>query len=435
MTGPTPLSRRHVLAGLGASSVLLPLASQAAPLAAADFGVLAGVEEDQTARLEEALRAARSSGAVLYLPPGPLAVADLAIPGNVVVEGVPGSTRLTNSGSGGVATIRNADFVILRHIGFAGVASGPLLHVEAGESITLDHCSFAGGSDIGLSILDAALTITECDFADHPDAAIHSMNSRGLTVRGNRIARCGNAGIRIWRAESGPDRSIVVGNRISQIDWRGGGNGENGNGINVFKADEVIIADNHIADCAFTAVRLNSTNNTQISGNTCLRSREVAIFSEFAFSGSIIANNIVDGAGCGISMTNFNEGGYLAVCSGNIVRNILPSSPVNPDISPVGIFAEADVAVTGNAIERVPGIGIVAGYGTYLRNVLIADNVVTATHIGIGVSVVDGAGTVQIGDNIIHDALEHELVGLAWSDVVETDLRTNAAQYGHVVLR
>ncbi len=62
------------------------------------------------------------------------------------------------------------------------------------------------------------------------------------------------------------------------------------NGINIFRADEVIVSGNHISDCAFSAVRLNATNNTHITGNTCLASGEVAIFSEFSFTGSVIAN-------------------------------------------------------------------------------------------------------------------------------------------------
>jgi hypothetical protein len=39
----------------------------------------------------------------------------------------------------------------------------------------------------------------------------------------------------------------------------------------------------------------------------------------------VIANNIVDGAAQGISMTNFDSSGPLATCTGNIVRNIYPS--------------------------------------------------------------------------------------------------------------
>ena len=321
---------------------------------------------------------------------------------------------------------------MLRDIGFASGAAA--LTIEASDDITLERCRFRG-AEIGVAISDAGVTITDCRFTELGDAAIHAMDSRGLLISGNRIDYCGNAGIRIWRSESGADGSIVTGNRISDIDWRGGGNGENGNGINIFKADEVIIADNHIADCAFTAVRLNSTNNSQVSGNTCLRSGEVAIFSEFAFSGSIIANNIIDGAATGISITNLDQGGQLAVCSGNIVRNITPVSAVNPDTIPIGIYAEAETAITGNVVQNVPGLAIMAGYGTFLRNVLISGNVVYASNIGIGVSVVDGTGPVLIADNMIHDPLNYAVVGLAWTEVVETDLLANAAKYPNVTVK
>ena len=47
----------------------------------------------------------------------------------------------------------------------------------------------------------------------------------------------------------------------------------------------------------------------------------MAIYSEFGFEGAVIADNVVDGAGNGISVTNFNEGGRLASVRGNIVRN------------------------------------------------------------------------------------------------------------------
>ena len=123
---------------------------------------------------------------------------------------------------------------------------------------------------------------------------------------------------------------------------------------------------------------MNSGRDTQIRGNTCLRSGEVAIFSEFAFSGSIVADNIIDGAATGISITNLDSGGRLATCTGNIVRNIAPSSATNPDTRPIGIYAEADTVVASNSIDAVPGTGIVAGYGPYVRNVVVTGNVITA---------------------------------------------------------
>lgn len=437
MTLAPAFNRRHLLAGLGAAGLLLPMAARAATIAAEDYGLRSNVPDDQTASLQQAMAVAQASGAVLTLPAGIIYVANLSIPGNIVLEGAPGSTMLGSFGGAPIAAIRDASSTVLRNIGFGSDAigageTGPLLYIGASDTISLENCNFANGPDVALSIYDAEVTVTDCDFFGQPDAAIHAMDSRGLMLSNNRIRDCGNAGIRIWRSAPGPDGTIISANRIADIDWRGGGNGQNGNGINIFNADEVIIASNHISGCAFTAVRLNTTRNTQVTGNTCLNSGEVAIFSEFSFSGSMIANNIIDGAATGISMTNMNNGGQIAVCTGNIVRNITPASVVNPDITPIGIAAEAEAAVTGNTVSGVPGIAFFAGYGTFLRNVLIASNVAYDVRIGIGVSVVDGAGPVHIANNMLNDPRDYAMVGMAWSDIVETDLAANVDRYSNV---
>ena len=423
-------NRRHVLAGL-AILAATPAARAQSVLDATTLGVVGGTGQNQGAALQVALDQAAASGQVLQLPAGIIHVRGLDFPSNLVVQGVPGSTELTLLPDGTTMAVQDRGTLVLRDIGFAAGKVG--LTIQASDDITLERCRFRV-SDIGVNITDAGVTIRDCHFTELGDAAIHSMDSRSLFITGNSIDYCGNAGIRIWRSENGSDGSIVTANRIANIDWRGGGNGQNGNGINVFRADEVIVASNHIADCAFTAVRLNATNNSQVSGNTCLRSGEVAIFSEFAFSGSVIANNIVDTAATGISITNLDSGGQLAVCSGNIVRNITPASAVNPDTIPIGIFAEAETAITGNSVQNVPGVAIAAGYGPFLRNVLISANVVSDSTIGIGVSVVDGAGAVLIGSNMV-SARDYAVVGLAWSDVVEPDLVANAGRYDNVTIR
>lgn len=429
MTQTMLSNRRRALAAIASIAIATPVAAQSL-LDATSLGVLADSTADQSAALQRAFDSAAAAGQTLRLPASQIIVSAIEIPSSLVIEGVPGRTALVSAGTT-IARITGRSDVILRDIAFLGEgAVDSLLDINASSAIILERCSFRRAAT-GLSLSDAAATIRDCAFSTLGDAAIHSINSRGLVISGNRIENCGNAGIRIWRSESGPDGSIITGNRIAKIDWVDGGNGQNGNGINVFKADEVIVANNHIADCAFTAVRLNSTNNTQVSGNTCLRSGEVAIFSEFAFSGSIIANNIVDGAAAGISMTNFDQGGQLAVCTGNIVRNITPNSRVNPDTTPYGIFAEADAAITGNTVQKVPGTGIGAGNGPYLRNVIIASNVISSTAMGIAVSVVDGAGKVHIADNLIHDS-GVAIAGMAWRDVVEPDLASNAARYPNV---
>jgi len=197
----------------------------------------------------------------------------------------------------------------------------------------------------------------------------------------------------------------------------------------------VIVADNQIYDCAFTAVRLNGTNNTQVRGNTCINSGEVAIFSEFAFSGSIVADNVIDGAATGISITNLDSGGHLATCTGNVVRNIAPKSETNPDTRPVGIYAEADTVIANNAVDTVPGAGIVAGYGPFIRNVVVANNVVTGAMYGIGVSVVQekSPGPVRVSGNIVSGA-QQAIVGFEWEKVVSADLAKDNGRYPNVTV-
>src|SRR6185437_5260205 len=112
----------------------------------------------------------------------------------------------------------------------------------------------------------------------------------------------------------------------------------------------------------------------------------------FGFEGAVIADNVVDGAEAGISVTNFNEGGRLATVRGNIVRNLGTRRPNRPpDEAGVGIGVEADTVVAGNVIERAARAGISAGWGQYLRNVAITGNVVREAGFGVAVSVVAGA--------------------------------------------
>src|SRR5690606_16142660 len=140
-----------------------------------------------------------------------------------------------------------------------------LLEIDTSERIRVENCSFIGSASNGLWLRDAGATITGCRSAGHALAAIFSLDSRGLSRSGNTVTDCGNGGILIWSSDTRRDGSIITGNRIARIDWKGGGNGQNGNGINVYRSAEVIIADNHIADCAFTAVRLNASRDCQVS--------------------------------------------------------------------------------------------------------------------------------------------------------------------------
>src|SRR5690606_22783810 len=130
-------------------------------------------------------------------------------------------------------------------------------------------------------------------------------------------------------------------------------------------------------------------SDIQINSNNCTGSGETAIYSEFAFQGAVINANVVDGAANGISMVNFDKGGRMAVCSGNIVRNLSRSGPyaANPPGFGVGINVEADSTVTANVIEDAPVFGMAIGWGPFMRNVVATGNVIRKAGTGIAVSV------------------------------------------------
>jgi uncharacterized secreted repeat protein (TIGR03808 family) len=439
MSTRTP-SRRLVIAGL-ASTLAMPALVRRASAAVGyidpyAFGLKDLFDDDQSAVLQAAIDAAEEAGQDLLLPAGEFTVANLHFPGGIRIVGSARATVLVSRDGQPIGTVGDSRGFVLDGVSLHSSSTDAALILDGAEDATITNCMISGDG-IGIRSYLSSATIENCRILELPDAAIHSVDSDGgLIIVGNRIQRCGNAGIRIWREEAGHDGSIVTGNIIENIDWRGGGNGQNGNGVNVYQADSVIVSDNVISDCAFTAVRVNAGRNNQIRGNTCRNSGEVAIFSEFGFSGSVIADNIIDGAATGIDITNFDTGGRLATCTGNIVRNIYPASAVNPDTRPVGIYAEAETVVANNSIENVPGIGIVAGYGTFLRNVVISDNVLYGVNIGIGASVVHdpSPGHVSITGNLVSDPLDHGIVGLEWENVVSEDLVRDAANYPHVTV-
>jgi uncharacterized secreted repeat protein (TIGR03808 family) len=249
----------------------------------------------------------------------------------------------------------------------------------------------------------------------------------------------GNNGILVWRDAPGDDGTLVIDNRIEDIAAHAGGSGQNGNAINLFRADNVIVRGNRIRNAAFSAVRGNRASNLQIAGNICSHLGEVALYAEFGFTGAVITGNTVDGAGIGVSVTNFNEGGRLAVVQGNLIRNLTAPRAPGTDAGSatgVGIAVEADTVVNGNVVENAPSIGISAGWGRYLRDVTVSANTVREASIGIAVSVVAGAGAAVISDNLISGARRGGIVGMDYRKPVTGDLsKEGAARYPQLTIR
>jgi uncharacterized secreted repeat protein (TIGR03808 family) len=306
-----------------------------------------------------------------------------------------------------------------------------LIHCLDGRDIRIIDCEITGSGGNGIWLENVSGDVSGNIISKTASTAVVSFDAQGLLVSRNTIAGTNDNGIEILRTAIGDDGTLVLDNRIEDIKAGPGGSGQYGNAINAFRAGNVIVRGNRIRNCDYSAVRGNSAANIQITGNSVSDVREVALYSEFSFEGAVIANNTVDGAAEGVSVCNFNEGGRLAVVQGNIIRNLLPKRPIGTapdDDAGVGIYVEADTAVTGNVIENAPSFGIIAGWGKYLRDVVISGNVIRNSFVGIGVSVVPGAGTALVNNNMISDAPRGAVVGLDHARPVTPDLSAEGAQ-------
>jgi uncharacterized secreted repeat protein (TIGR03808 family) len=438
------LDRRHFLLASAAGTAGLAVPAQGAPLShygldAAQFGARPGAPEDQSLKLQRALDQAARTRVPLVLAPGIYRAGDLHLPAGAQLLGVRGATQLVRTHGPSLLSAEHADTVTVSGLILDGggqrLPEGrALLHLDDVKALRIADCDIrrAGGNAITLEGCDGAVNGTT--IADAADAGLYANNSRGLVVSGNVVRGSGNNGILIWQSDKRADGSIVSDNRIEDTRARSGGDGQNGNAINVFRAGNVVVRGNVIRRAAFSAIRGNSASNIQIVANNCTALDEVALYSEFGFEGAVIVDNIVDGAETGISVTNFNEGGRLASVHGNVVRNLAPRRPGTRAEACTGVGVEADTAVTGNTIEGATGAGIRAGYGQYLRNVAITGNVVRNAGAGVEVSVAGGAGAAAVTGNVIAGARRGAIVGMEWEKQVTGDLAEDAARYPQLTI-
>src|SRR5450631_1610966 len=447
------INRRHLIgasaAGIAGAMVMSPGAARAAPPTsmlgrdATQYGVRPGSTDDQTKVLQRAIDEAARAQAPLALPPGVYRTGMLRLQGGTQLVGVRGATKLVFSGGASMLSGEGAGHIGLTSImldgsGIALPTRRGLVHCLGGRDIRIIDCEITGSGGNGIWFENISGDVSGNIITGISGTAIVSFDAQGLAVTRNTISGTNDNGIEILRTAIGDDGTLVADNRIEDIKAGPGGSGQYGNAINAFRAGNVIVRGNRIRNCDYSAVRGNSASNIQITGNSVSDVREVALYSEFSFEGAVIANNTVDGAALGVSVCNFNEGGHIAVVQGNIIRNLLRKRPIGTapdDAAGIGIYVEADTSVTGNVIENAPAFGIVAGWGRYLRDVVISGNVIRNAFVGIGVSVVPGAGTALINNNMISETPRGSVVGLDHARAITPDLSAEGAQrFAQVVI-
>jgi uncharacterized secreted repeat protein (TIGR03808 family) len=447
------VNRRHLIgasaAGVAGALAVAPDTARAAPLTsslgrdATQFGVRPGSPDDQTRSLQRAIDEAARAQVPLALPPGIYRTGMLRLSSGTQLVGVRGATKLVFNGGASMFQGEGANHVGLSGItldggGIALPTRRGLVHCLGGDDIRIVDCEISNSGGAGIWFEQVSGDVSGNIITNIASTAFVSFDARGLQVARNTIQGTSDNGIEILRTAVGDDGTLVLDNRIEDIKAGPGGSGQYGNAINAFRAGNVIVRGNRIRNCDYSAVRGNSASNIQITGNSVSDVREVALYSEFAFEGAVIANNTVDGAAFGVSVCNFNEGGRIAVVQGNIIRNLLPKRPIGTapdDDAGVGIYVEADSSVTGNVIENAPSFGIMAGWGQYLRDVVISGNVIRKAFVGIGVSVAPGAGTALINANMISEAPRGAIVGHDHGHPTTADLTSDGAQrFANVVL-
>jgi uncharacterized secreted repeat protein (TIGR03808 family) len=449
------VNRRHFIGAAGAASalVLSPGAARAAALTSTltsalgrdvtQYGVRPGSPDDQTKALQRAIDEAARAQAPLALPPGVYRTGMLRLQSGTQLIGVRGATKFVFNGGASMLSGEGADSIGLTNITLDGggiplPTRRGLVHCIGGRDIRIVDCEITGSGGNGIWFENVSGDVSGNIITKSAATAVVSFDAQGLLVSRNTISGTNDNGIEILRTAIGDDGTQVIDNRIEDITAGPGGSGQYGNAINAFRAGNVIVRGNRIRNCDYSAVRGNSASNIQITGNSVSDVREVALYSEFSFEGAVIANNTVDGAAVGVSVCNFNEGGRIAVVQGNIIRNLLPKRPIGTapdDDAGIGIYVEADTSVTGNVIENAPAFGIVAGWGKYLRDVVISGNVIRNAFVGVGVSVVSGAGTALINNNMISETPRGAVVGLDHARPITPDLSTEGAQrFAQVVI-
>ncbi|MFN3869699.1 MAG: TIGR03808 family TAT-translocated repetitive protein [Hyphomicrobiaceae bacterium] len=443
------LDRRLILSAGALAGSVLALASRgdattktAAPLrtpAAAGDGLVPDAAHDQTAALQAAIDAAAERRQPVVLAPGRYLTGRVALRAGTKLIASAGTVTLALFKPGAMLVGEGADGVELSDFtidggALPGLGEGrdALVHLKGATGITIDGLTIRNAGAKAISLDACSGRIERCRIAGVGDVAIFSVDARGLAVTGCDIADCGNNGIQVWRSSPGDDGSIVSGNRIVRIASRAGGTGQNGNGVNVFRAAGVTVSGNRITDCAYSAVRGNAASNLSILGNSCARIGEVALYAEFGFEGALISSNIVDGAAAGISVTNFNEGGRLAVVQGNLIRNLKRREHEPVDKRGEGISVEADTNVTGNTIENAPSAGIVIGWGRYMRNVVASGNIVRDCRHGILITADEDAGACFVTGNLISGARDGAIRAVREGGAFGPDLVRQTTDTGRV---
>ena len=246
------------LAGLAIVPAMARTAPQFSPASlrgaidAGENGLLPGTVDDQSKALQRLIDRSAAADMPLFLPPGIYNVSNLTLPDNTRITGVPGATRLLYSGNGHLMIAENRTRISLANLvldggnrALADYVRGLVQATNVGR-LTIENCEIAGSARSGIASERSGGRIARNSVSGAAEAAVFAVESRDLSITDNHVFDCGNGGILVHRWQAGADGTLVTGNRVERIRADDGGTGQNGNGINVFRAGDVTVADNQV---------------------------------------------------------------------------------------------------------------------------------------------------------------------------------------------
>ncbi len=406
-------------------------------IAAAGFvggGGLPAVAQSKSSKiknLQAAVEKAIQADGVLVLPSGDIVTETITIDRGITITGIAGHSRLVSNSGEPILRIATREAVNISGVSFAdagkGAADQALVMAENSALLSIDNCDFSDTQGSGLQLEGCGGRIIGNRLRKIERSGIFSRDARGLIISQNTISDIGNNAIQVWTSAAAEDGTIISNNRIARVAYSDGGTGQNGNGIIIFRAGNVIVEGNRISECAFTAVRNNSGANCHIVNNNISRMGEVAIYCEFAFEGAVVSGNIIEDTGLGISITNLNDGGRLATVANNVVRRCKGPGSLK-ETSGTGIHIEGDAVITGNVVEDTRDSGLSLGWGPHSRTLMATGNIVRGARIGIRFSMTKGADVVMIANNRISGSKELSIAGYDHWDAVTGDLGLAGAE-------
>ena len=384
---------------------------------------------DASVALQSAIAAATGAGRAFVLPAGTVRTAALRLPDGAQLIGSPGSTRLVLEGEGPLLTADRAARIALSGLALDGASRsldgdrGLIDFSNVGE-LTIADCAIERSGGVGLRLRSCGGRVERNAVRDIAAGGLFTTDATGLVIDDNRVERCGDNGIQVWRSVRGDDGSRVSGNHIADIKNVSGGAGQYGNGVSLFRAGGVLVTNNTIRRCAFTAVRNNGgigrdRQSEQLRGSRGDRDIRRIRFRRLHH------------------LRQFDRWRGLRRSDGQFRRQPRPRRrlrrqrhsqsadprPFRPSIR-LRMRRQGRGGRHGSRQRdrgRAVG-GDSRGLGDVVAGRRGNGNVVRDAPIGIGVSIAEGAGAAVIADNMISGASRGAVLGMNLDRPVTADL-------------